>query len=142
MAMFAGTMMSGAGPAQADQITYTHYCGFSLMAPDHAIVVPIEVYGYFRTSTSGASVLAESIDIYNDSDHEIIVDENRWQPADGTMPERGPAQDIPSGKFGTWRPKKYFQFETDPSIVVHAYAKSRPAMKGGVICLARPAPGG
>jgi hypothetical protein len=146
MAIFAGVMISSAEPAQADKFTYTHICSFGLRAPGEAIVdEPIYVYVQLTTSTSGASVLANSIVIENILDREIILDVNRWQSDDGTQMDRGPAEDIPSYAVhgrAIWYPETWISFEKNPSVVVHAYAKSRPGMKGGVICLARPAPGG
>jgi hypothetical protein len=147
MAIFAGTMISGAGPAQADEILYQHSCGFYLMAPDEEIDGPITIYATLTTSKSGASVLAHDIRIENSGAQEIIVDINRWESDDGTPPDQGPAEDIPGVIAGEgpglaiWHSQTYISFEKDPSVYVHAYAKSRPEMKGGVICLASPGPG-
>lgn len=143
MAIFAGTMICGAGPAQADEITYKHICSFDLMAPDKTTDGPISIYAYFITSKSEASVKADQILIENGTDRDIIVDVNRWQPEDGMNPDdRGPAFDIPSGLSAPdWYPTSYFSFDKNPSIIVHAYAKTSPGLAGSGMCPARPMPG-
>jgi hypothetical protein len=61
MAIFARMMVSGIGPAQADQIKYERSCSFDLGASDGTQDGTIWVHLNFTTSTSGASVLANRV---------------------------------------------------------------------------------
>lgn len=142
IAIFAGLMIGGTGPAQSAPIGYAHSKDFYMKADDGYHVPetdgPISIQGLFVTSTSGASVQAWEIDIFNFSDHAIVVDVDRWEAADGSPVERGKGGTIGIGEELWWNPTDYISFSESPIVAVHVYAKSRPGMGGTFVLPAKP----
>jgi hypothetical protein len=148
MAIFAGGMISATGPAQADPVQYQHCVDADLTLYPGASDGTVHVRVDFLTSDSGASVIARDIMVDNRTSHEIVVDVNRWQAADGNPLYRGPRAyvNVNDPSSSIWmptfspgcQPTCYINFAKNPFVHVHFYAKSRPALKGQAIVEAKP----
>jgi hypothetical protein len=145
MAIFAGGMISATGPAQANRMHYSHCMQADVRTyPGGPSDGTVSVWVSFLTSESGASVVAHDITVENQTSHEIVVDVDRWQAADGNPLYRGPGAylNVNDPSPTIWWPgteaNLYINFAKDPFVHVHFYAKSRPALEGSVTVSAKP----
>lgn len=145
MAIFAGTMIGRAGPAQATRIPYTHNSSTDMTTyPGGPSDGTVDVFVDFLTSLSEGSVAVTDIFIENRSNHTIVVDADRWQSSVvGSTVYRGPGGTIdwnPRINYDDlWQPQNLYLFlSEDPFVYLHFHAQTRPALQGTVIIPALP----